>query len=329
MRTVSSVQRRVGMTLVAFAATASSVVAFAATPAWGASTQGTLLVRGSGALYSPSGATIDAVVRPGASASFSLQVKNTGPSLAQYRVKIDTNTTDPETLSLKAASVEVSSLALSADGYVTSPIAAGKTLILPMKVTTPTTTPDASPRWINTVTLFDLTNTQQLAFADTYTEGTSTASTGSPRDEYVTGPGQLPLAEHNADSFADESGAPAMKVGSSATFTAKVSNHSATPAQSYLELHDFGSCNAVFAITVKSGATNITSPVEQTQTYLTPVMAPGKTLTFTFGFKLVTAPTACAGECCGYFFSGFGVQLRSNLNPSDYQEEFIILNYAA
>jgi hypothetical protein len=316
--------------LVVAALVGTGVVALSASPAYADSLSATLLARSVGSAYAVSGSSPDVVVRPGAPATFALQVKNTGSTLGQYRVKVNTEfVTDPQTISLKVGALEVSSLALSSDGYVTAPIAAGKIVALTLKVTGSTTAaPNA--RWDNMVRLFNLGNTQQLGFTETFVEQTSTAGTGN-HDVFVNGPGQLPVADRQAmDSIASIAGAPAIKVGTTSTFTLKVVNHTGVASQPHLRFENQDGCNGTFSDKIKLGSLDVTSLISAADdSYVAPVIAPGKTLTFTIAIKLVTAPTACAGLCCTYFVSDFSVAAWTHPDFSDDQNEFIDLNYAA
>jgi hypothetical protein len=167
--------------------------------------QGSLLIHGQGTVYGASGSAVAIAVKASQSANFPIEIKNTGTAPAAYNLTVDLakncfNATlpncTPGTLALSTGGVNVTSLTLSANGYQTASIAAGKTAALNLRASMPYgDAPDAQFLYV-----IYLSDTSGKQLAQDIASVNYAASTGTyADDEFVSAFGESPVAGGDAE----------------------------------------------------------------------------------------------------------------------------------
>jgi len=274
-----------------------------------ASHDGLLASHGAGSLYSEEGEAVLAAV-PGSSATYSVEVVNTGATLAQYQVKVVTyagsDGTTPQVVTVTKGSTVVTALATGPDGYYTAPIAPGKVEILTVKVAVPK---GLSKRDLNTSVELLAGDGTHLAWTSLVTEVPGTGSSVS--DIYARQGSQPYVGPYQTAS------SPAVAKGSTVTFNLKVQNDgTTTQAVGIFRDREQPTCGTW---TIKDGSTDITSRFyddgSTIRGYPTPTLKPGASKVLSVIYKRTAGAGCGTGEYLsfstlyGFFEGGESVQL--------------------
>lgn len=262
-------------------------------PAQAAGEQGRLLVKGPGSNYAGSNALVSLTTTAGNTAKFGFKVRNIGTSEAQFRIHAfvyqifcGTACDFPETTVTYGSLA--TKLAGGSNGYYTPPIAAGGTTTFSFNVKLPA---NASQRQIynGIIRLYDTSGTQ---LDEERVDVNVKATTGtSAFDQFVTGAGSQPPA--GARSFGQVNVTnPSVNVGGSNAYKVKLTNNSAAPAQIRYHLLPDNPCTTFYQPTVKKGTTNVTTAALN-NTYATPVLQPGNSVTLTVTMKYISTLSGC------------------------------------
>ncbi len=292
--------RRLVALLSSLALVASGSVGLAASAdAMGGET-GYLLIHGVGTAFAGTDTSNTIATTAGASVSFPFKVKNTGSSAAQFNLSIENqklfcpSTCPFASLSLTSGSLVVTTLTQGPNGYFTPQIAAGQTGTFTLKVTMPVASPStgvaAGDVFDQVIVLSDTAHTE----LDRVVAGeviTSSAPGTLAADQFVTGSGgqhavgdPLLVGGYVTD--------PAIAMGAKATYTVKLQNDSTESQPITYHLDDEFSCGSSYPATVKSGTTDVTAAAEA-GTYVTPTLAPGKSVSLTVTVSHVAPPNWC------------------------------------
>lgn len=238
------------------AAAVSAVSAVSAAP----SRAGELLVRGPAGSALTRAPLVSQVGKEGATLSFSVQVRNSGVDLAQYRVLVkDLTAAKARTYD---GSLEVTPLAGSTGGFVTKALAARAGHTLTVKITVPTGDPAYRH---NSVVLLYSTDGAILDYVYLDAEQAAPA-TGTTASDLVVKQGGQPTVGNGQEYQVLT--APTVAANGTVTFTATLQNNTATPAAVTFAMAD-AACG--YTLTVKDGRTDITAAV-LAGTYRTPVL---------------------------------------------------------
>lgn len=274
-------------------------LAVAAAPAANAvATSARLEVKGPGSLYDDVPDLFHILVKPtGSAAVFSVAVRNTGSTAAQFNVLMGLTGTYPDDLDLSkvkftvGAGTDVTSAVLSTGGWFTGRIGAGQAQVLTVSITLPKLTPVPpleAESW-------------QVVLRDTarnYLTGAlvaniaSRTTTHSGMNAFVTTAGQSTVADPYADSEATP-----LKPGGKATYTVKLENKETGPTTFTLQGTDSpgsycpGTPSTDLTPTIKAGSADVTAAVLGAG-YTSAVVKPGASVTLTV---TVSAPTPAAG----------------------------------
>ena len=258
---------------------------------------GQLLVKGPGTGYTATtgkGTIVSIETTAGATASYGLEVKNTSTTTEQYNLTVETGsyscspTCQQPPTTVAAGSLVLTTLTAGPNGYFTAPIAPGKTAAYTVKVTIPAgTIPSGN---INTYVQFFDTAHNQISGATLNTNVTETKGTIA-NDQLVSGAsGQKPVGDaHQLSSFVTD---PSVKLGGTSAFSIKLQNDSTAPTQITEHISDYANCAAYFPIRIKAGTVDVTSLV-LAGTYVTPVLAAGKSTTLTATVTYASTPVGC------------------------------------
>lgn len=286
-----------------------------ASPGSAASQAGTLQIRGPGTLYSGDGVFVTEAVSPGTADKFELRVLNTGTSLAQYNIKVETGGL-PAATNLYAGSLVLTPLSSGPDGYYTAPIAAGKYQALVLKITIPVGSPQGSS--YARVHLFS-TDGNALATVSAETELKAPTKGTTSHDLFVKNGSQ----PYIGGSITQTSTSPALKLGDSTVFTVKAQNDGPVTAVSQLYYHALTTGpnpidNKCVTVTIKLGTVDVTDTFKNSA--YSAALAPGASLTF----KVTMTRTGSAG--CGAFDFGMFGNFASTFEKI---EEYVSIPYPA
>lgn len=250
-----------------------------------ANTAGRLQVKGQGSVYTVNGATVSLATVPQSAVTYSVKVVNTGSTVAQYNVKVFADS--QLTVAATTGSLNLTPLAVGPDGYFTAPIAGGGAQTISLKLTPEAGTPQTS--LVTYVQLYATDGTTVLGQVILQTEIAAPASSGSGYALYARNGSQKYVGGAVSDQLAS---APALKVGSTATYKVRLKNDSASSTQIGLFMAS-GSCGSYYTTTVKAGTIDVTAAAAS-GSYVTPVLAPGQFKELTVSIKYVAlAPPSC------------------------------------
>lgn len=243
-------------------------------PATAASHDGLLLVKGVGGSAYTNSYLISQPGKEGATLSYSFQVRNTGTTLAQYRINV-LDDTDLEA-QLYDGTLLLKPLASSPDGYYTKAIPAGGNQALTVKVVVPAGTP--TYQHYSRIQLA-ATDGSFLDYFYVIAEEPAVLTGSTATDLFVKQGGQAALGGSGHDFQILT--APTISGTTAATFSAVLQNSSAAPSVIGFHLYSYQGCST--AVTVKDGSLDVTAAA-LAGTYVTPSLAKAakKTLTITF-----------------------------------------------
>jgi hypothetical protein len=274
----------------------SSVPAFAL-PAFADSYNGVLGIHGVGSVFAGTdasgldgGAFVSRSVSAGGTASFALEVVNTGTALSQYQVNLAADGVSVPTLTAGSTNVTSLALAPAPHGYETTPIAPTKTLALTFKVTVPKTALPTD-QFMEALTLW---GPGQDVYLGTVYVTVQVASSTANSANTILGTANSQSAVRGSDSNGQRPWVTAatIKGTSTATFTLTLKNGSTLPATLTLDMTPVFACSqGSFVTTVKIGSTDITTAAFSDAGYTLPVLAKGSSKTVTVAVKsLAPAP---------------------------------------
>ena len=277
--------------------------------------QGVLRIHGPGSTFAGSFAFVTQVVSaPGATGTFAVQVKNNGPTTAQFNFRVASTgqlcggacTAPSDTVS--AGSVVVTSLAHGPNGYYTAPIAPGKTAALTFKVVTPKA-PNSLPgdTFGYQIDLLD-TAGNPLDFAYVHVSNKVAAGTLGA-DQYVSASGTA--ATTTLPSGLMSVTAPAFAVNGIATFTIKLKNDSAVAEPIHFSIGSLGACSSFFKGKVVVGSTDVTALVAA-DNYATPTLAHGASVTLKLTVQHLSGAAACLSSIGQGYVVANGTAYNSN-----------------
>lgn len=268
----------------AAAVTATAVLAslvLVPAPAGAVSYQGDLLAKGPGSAYTQGGA-VSLSGSEGATVTFTFQVKNTGTTLAQFKVEI-------VDYSQAEAQLYDGSLALrpltTSGGYFTNPIAGGSAQVLTLKVKIPIDDPDYEH--ITAVVLYSNDGVTVLDYLSLVAEQAVPTSGTVPNDMFVKVGFQAPVGGQQGYQYMT---APTLSATGTATFNVTLKNSSAPSIRINFSVTD-AACG--HTLTVKDGSLNVTAAA-LAGTYQTPTLAQGakRSLTVTMKSSAFVCPGA-------------------------------------
>lgn len=283
---------------------------------------GALAVRGTGSAYTGvshpwEGAAGEATfvslaVADGATASYGIQVWNTGTVQAQFRIQLEDAGGTARKTELLAGSLIVSKLAGGPEGYYTAPLDPGKMQAFTLKVTVPAGTPHSTLR-----TTIHLRATNGSLFDDAwvYTE-VKAPLVGPHAVDVFARQGSQPFVGGTDTEEAQVASAPPVKVGGSAVFNVKLQNN--RPQSGYLAA-TLPADTTCADIVVKDGSVDVTASIVGGY-YVTPPVKSGgiRNLTVTFTRK------AAAG-CRRWTGGGMVItDLGSSPNPPSYSVGLLV-----
>jgi hypothetical protein len=253
-------------------------------PGYAASHEGRLQLKGPGSLYSGPDTMISEAVSAGQTATFEVQVVNTGSTLAQYNLRT-TESGLPADSQLFAGALGLTPLASSPEGYYTQPLQPGKAQTFTLKVTMPASSPQGTA--IVLLTLF-ATDGTFLGGSYALTEikapryGASSASVFA-RQGFQPWVGGSTLSSQATTS-------PAVKPGSTASFKVKLQNDGSAPAAIHASMSRSLACGDFVA---RDGSTDVTAAL-LFGSYATPVLGVHEARTLTVVFT--RSPTCDPGN---------------------------------
>ncbi len=287
--------RSVVALLTALALFASGSVGLAATASALGGESGYLLIHGVGTSFAGNHSANTIATTAGASVSFPFKVKNTGSSTAQFNLTVGNgplvcpSSCAYATISLTSGSLVVTPLTQGPNGYFTPQIPAGQTATFTLKVTVPTG--EAAGNVLGQFIILTDTAHHELDRVIAGEVITNTAKGTLAADQFVTGSGgqhavgdPLVVGEYVTD--------PAISLGAKATYTVKLQNDSTETQPITYHLYDEFGCGSYYPATVKSGTTDITAAAEA-GTYVTPALAPGKSVSLTVTVSHTALPNWC------------------------------------
>lgn len=294
-------------TLAAAVLLTSALVTVASPATAAGGEQGELLLKGPGTVYGGPASLASLSVAPGTAAAFSFEVRNTGPSTAQYNIQLSSagNVCAAACTSsavITTGSLVVTQLAAGPNGYFTAPIAPGATAVYSLKITESKTGATPGDDVIYQLRLSDTAGAALGSSSTVYVN--ATRSTGTRAAEQFLSASGTPSTSGNASSFGIVT-APSVTVDKAFSFTVKLTNDSASPTPIAYVLN-FGqpNCSAYFPIKVVQsstlGGTNVTAAVTG-GTYSTPALGHGASVTLT------VSGTSLAGglQCLLGYGNGF------------------------
>ncbi|KRA29683.1 MULTISPECIES: hypothetical protein [unclassified Nocardioides] len=230
-------------------------------PASAASHSGELLLRGPGASAYTRGYAVSLVGKEGATMTYTFQVRNTGTTLAQYRINI--NDWTGAQAQLYDGTLLLKPLASSPDGYYTKPIAPGGNQALTLKIPIPVGT--AAVEHYSSVYLYG-TDGYVLDSRNLIAEEPAVLTGSTAQDLFVKNGGQLAVggAGHPAQVMT----APTISGTQVAVFTATLQNSTAASTTIGFQLYDDGCAQVI----VKDGTLDVTAAARN-GTYQTPSLA--------------------------------------------------------
>lgn len=243
-----------------------------------ASHTGQLAVRGPGNSAYTRGPNVSLAVKEGATATFTIQVRNTDTTLAQYKVRV---TDDPGLAQLYDGSLLLKPLASSPDGYYTKPLSPGGTQTLTVKIPVPVGTSTYRHRAV--ITLYG-TDGDWIDDLSLIAEEPAVLKGSTAADIFVKSGGQLAVGGEDHFQVAT---APTITGNQVATFTVTLQNSTGPTNPIGFELAPYWSfCGAVMV--VKDGALDVTAKALD-GTYRTPPLAKAGKRVLTITIKNITS----------------------------------------
>lgn len=242
-----------------------------------ASHSGDLAVKGPGGSAYTRAFAVSLVGKEGATMTYTFQVRNTGTTLAQYRLNV--NDWSGAQAQLYDGSLLLKPLASSPDGYYTKAIPAGGSQTLTLKIPIPVGT--AQVEHYSGITLYG-TDGYYITSRNLIAEEPAVLTGSTANDLFVKQGGQLAVGGAGRPTQAVT--APTISGTQVATFAATLQNSTGPSASIGFHLFDDGCAQ----VTVKDGSLVVTAAAKN-GTYLTPPLAKGGKRNLTIAVKNVNA----------------------------------------
>jgi hypothetical protein len=246
-----------------------------------ASTAGEIDVKGVGSTYAKDAGAVQAVA-PGAKATYSIKVVNRGSALAQFKITTFLFAENAAAVALLSGTTNVYPLSSANDGYITAPIAPGKSVLLSLTVTP---TSQASPAKLTQANVTLQSTANQLIGGVTTNTLIKAPATGTTAwDEFVRAGSGPFVGGSNGDQTIT---AAPIQVGQTARFTIRLQNDGTVPGTIGLRLVT-QQCASAFTVKVKEGFTDVTAKAVAGN-YVTPTLAVGARRDLLVSATLVTS----------------------------------------
>ena len=279
---------------------ASSLLA--AAPASAASHAGDLALRGPGGSAYTRAYAVSLSGKEGATMTYTFQVRNTGTSLAQYRINI--NDWSGAQAQLYDGTLLLKPLASSPDGYYTKPIGPGGNQVLTVKIPIPVGT--AAYEHYSSINLYG-TDGFFITSRNMIAEEAANLAGATATDLFAKNGGQLAVG--GPGRFGQAMTAPTISGTQVAAFTATLQNSAAPSARIGLQVFHDG-CGL---LAVKDGTLDVTTAARN-GTYLTPPLAKLGKRHLTVTVK--SLPASCVRS---------SVTVYSKTEGGEYQQYVILL----
>ncbi|KAA1418795.1 hypothetical protein F0U44_09905 [Nocardioides humilatus] len=292
---------------------ACSLVGLPASPAQAASETAKLIIRGPGPGYTGIGgveypALVSEVVSQGASAGFEARVVNFGFEPAQFKIGIEGDLM-PAALTLKAGRTDITASAENTPYYTTPVIQPGKYLQLTLRMRTPQTnlSGDSYAQAYLRVYSTDMA-LLSIGIFDAIIKAPAHGTSGA---EVFARQGSRPYIGGNPHSHGTLT-SPAIAIGETAKYTLKFQNDGTDSHRIRGELEPaFAEC---FDYTATQKRFDVTADLLE-GTYLTPVLAPGRSVT-------VGVKVRWNGADCG---APYGAAEAYAWGPDNVEQDFLFL----
>lgn len=276
MPVLKQIRRTLGVLVMGVVAVLAAFLAVVPS-ASAASHSGDLAVKGPGGSAYTRAFAVSLVGKEGATMTYTFQVRNTGTTLAQYRLNV--NDWSGAQAQLYDGSLLLKPLASSPDGYYTKPIQPGGNQVLTLKIPIPVGT--AAVEHFSSISLYG-TDGVFLTSRNLIAEEPAVLTGSTANDMFVKQGGQLAIGGAGRPTQAIT--APTISGTQVATFTAILQNSTGPSASIGFQLFDDG-CGQT---TVKDGSLDVTVAAKN-GTYLTPPLAKGGKRNLTISVKNVGA----------------------------------------
>lgn len=249
-------------------------------PAAAASHSGDLALKGPGGSAYTRGYAVSQAGKEGATMTYTFQVRNTGTTLAQYRINI--NDWTGAQAQLYDGTLLLKPLASSPDGYYTKPIAPGGNQVLTVKIPIPVGT--APYQHYSSIDLHG-TDGAFITSRNLIAEEPAVLTGGTPTDLFVKNGGQLAVG--GPGRLGQAMTAPTISGTQSAVFTATLQNSTGPTGSIGFQVFTDGCGQLV----VRDGTVDVTTAARN-GSYLTPPLAKlaKRSLTITVKNILPTCP---------------------------------------
>lgn len=268
-----------------------------------ASHSGDLAIKGPGGSAYTRAFAVSLSGKEGATMTYTFQVRNTGTTLAQYRLHV--NDWSGAQAQLYDGSLLLKPLASSPDGYYTKPIPAGGNQVLTLKIPIPVGT--ATVQHYSGISLYG-TDGYFIASRNLIAEEPAVLTGSTATDLFVKQGGQLAVG--GAGRPAQAMTAPTISGTQVATFSAVLQNSTGPSAGIGFQLSNDEGCGQV---TVKDGSIDVTAAA-LSGTYQTPPLAKGGKKSL-----VVTVRNLAAGCVRAH------ITVRSRIPGGAYQQAGILL----
>lgn len=295
MSTLSRARVRARASCLALALAAALAVVLPAPPASAAPTSALIVVKGPGASYSGGstnpllGGVVSEAVRPGGTTTFQIRIINYAAERAQYKLLL-WNDFLPAEQKLMDGTTDITALAESEDGWVTSAIPAGGYQQLSLKVAIPDGSPPDRARSI--IQLRSTTDTD-IGFGWLYTIVAPPADDHESAEVYARQGSQLFVGGASVGHIATS---PAVKLGAAVTFDVKLRNDLPLPNRIRSSIDITG--RQCFTVTAKHGTADITSALVAGQ-YVTASLGAHRSESISVTMRRTSADPSCLW---GYVF---------------------------
>lgn len=279
---------------------ATGLTAFASSANAAGGEQGLLLLKGPGSVYAGPNSFASLSVAAGTAASFGFEVKNTGPTTAQFNIQVSLRGTTcsspcPPTTVVQTGSLIVTQLAAGPNGYFTAPIAPGAVATYTLKVTPNKTGTLPGDLIIYDLQLADTAGTALGLASSAAVNVTRSKGTGAA-DQFVSASG-TPSTSGKDQSLFGLATAPSVAIDKAFSFSVKLMNDGPSPTQIPYQLYEVQSCETYFPIKVTQpagfGHTVDVSTAVNNGTYQTATLAHGASVTLTVTGTSLTGGAQC------------------------------------
>jgi hypothetical protein len=285
------IAQRIRRVLAVFAAVAICTLATLVggmTPAHAAASAN-LLMKATGSVYTADDEVYLGMTPTGGSKSWSLKIVNTGDNFQQFKVSIQGSPDSFSAVSLFDGSTSVPV------PYYTKVIGPGGSAVLTLKIFVANGAPQN-----HYAAQVDIKDPETNTVVDTgFAVATATYQTGIKRNDLFLKTGSQPFVGGSINQIESST---AIKVGSTATFTLRIKNDGASPANAIGLKWVSGGCAPSYSVTVKQGTTDVSTAVKN-GTYATGLLNPGAKVELKVQIKQLSA-ASCTSTYFHFTTSG-------------------------